>query len=252
LSPAHYQHIPLKVIGVASGGDQRLYPSLKVDGTPDWQLGDGDVRQWEIESLGWTHGAPANRRDYPGIRGSVFLTDSRLVAISGNYVQGGKSSAYGFGNQLLLTTAASKISNMKASRDAAGTFLVGQMRLPWITGVVFGGEAVSKNSRGEVRLLGEHVTAFGDPETVMLLFRLRRPIEAPEFVEELSERVKRDRLSWRDTTDDQCVALNQLPSPRALRVSENTLPMISFPVAYRINANTASNGANSMKSFSTS
>jgi len=180
----------------------------------------------------------------------VYLTDTRVVAVSGHFVNGKKAGATGFGNQFLLTAAAAKISNIKASREAADTFLVGQMRLPWITGVVFGSENASKNSRGELRLLGEHVTDFGDPEMMMMMIRLRHPAAVIEFVEELISRVKCDRLSWRDTKDDQRSRLTAIPSPRSIQANGTSLPMVSFPVAYRVGEDTASYGTNSMRSFS--
>ena len=80
--------------------------------------------------MGWTHGAPWNRRDNPGIHGSLYLTGGRVFAVSDDFVYGNRYRPRGVGAGVILDVVATKVSQSRASRAARGTFLVGQMRMP--------------------------------------------------------------------------------------------------------------------------
>ena len=249
MSTPAFQHIPVKTVSTNVASDQRFFPAIGEDGTPVWQSGDKDVIAWEIESMGWSHGAPSNRRDTAGIRGSLFLTGARVFAVSDDFVHGNRYRSYGTGTGVILGAVASKVSQVRATRAAQGTYLVGQMRLPWIKSVAFANAGVSKRFRGELRLVGQHVTAFGDPENVMLLLRLRHPTEVFGFVTALNEKIKLDRLSWSGSSDQVRQALNQVPGPESVQSAPTDLSVINYAGAFRILPDTVSNGSQSALSF---
>jgi len=239
----------VKTVKVNAGGDQRLFPEISDDGTPVWQPGDSDVVAWEIESMGWTHGAPSNRRDNPGIHGSLYLTGARVFAVSDDFVHGNRYRPLGIGAGAILDVVATKVSQARASRAAQGSFLVGQLRMPWIKSVVFGGPINSKRSRGEIRLVGEHVTSFGDSENVMFMVGLRHAAESFSFVTALTERIKQDRLERPGLTDESRELLNHLPSPESVQVGPNELAMINYAGAFRVRPDTVSRGVQSALSY---
>ena len=242
----------MRTVKVNAGGDQRLFPEIGEDGSPLWQPGDTDVVAWEIESMGWTHGAPSNRRDNPGIHGSLYLTGARVFAVSDDFVHGNRYRPLGVGAGAILDVVATKVSQTRASRAARGTFLVGQMRMPWIKSVVFGGPVNSKRSRGEIRLVGEHVTSFGDSENVMFMVQLRHSDETFGFVAALSERIKQDRLERPGLTDESRELLNNVPSPESVMVGPDVLASINYAGAFRLRPDTVSRGVQSALSYPSS
>jgi len=216
---------------------------------PLWQPGDTDVVAWEIDSMGWTHGAPSNRRDYPGIHGSLYLTGARVFAVSDDFVHGHRYRPTVFGAGAILDVMATKVSQARASRAAQGTLLVGQMRMPWIKAVVFGGPTNSKGSRGEIRFIGEHVTSFGDSENVMFMVRLRRAVETFDFVRALTQRVQGDRLERTGMPAETGELLRNAPSPESVKVGINELAMINYAGAFRVRPDTVSQGVRSALSY---
>jgi hypothetical protein len=216
---------------------------------PLWQPGDSDVFAWEINSIGWTHGSPTNRRDNAGIRGTLYLTGARVLVVSDNFVHGHRYRPYVIGTEAIVDAVATKISQVRATRAAQGTFLVGQMRMPWIKGVVFGGPNAPKNSRGAVRLIGEHVTSFGDAENVMLLMRLRQQNETLDFVRALTERIRQDRLDRPGISDETIQDLGNIPAPESIATGPNELPQIRYSGAFRIRPDTVSKGVRSALSY---
>lgn len=239
-----FQFFPVKAVQASSGGPQALYPVLDSRGIPIWQQGDRDPVSWEISSMGWCHGPPVNRRDDSGIQGHIYLTSARAVVVSHRFEKG--SRYYGIGSDMVVAAAvASKISQVRAKRAAEGTFRVGQMRLPWIMQIVFGTELEHKRDRGEIRLIGQHRTAFGDPESVMLLLRLRKSSETLSFVDALIDRVKRDRYDWKSTTDTERELLDGLPRSGSVSAKGGNLPSLMLAGSFQVSASSGAQGSHS-------
>lgn len=241
--------VPVKTIAAGEASSQRIHPAVTDDGVPIWQEGDGDVASWDLESIGWCHGAAANRRDTAGIKGRVYLTRCRAVVTSVQFAKGSRYRAYGVGNQVLVAAAASKISQKRAQRQAAGSVLCGQVRLPWLSGVIFAPTGSPKGLRGEVRLRTQHVTEFGDAESVMLIFRLRRPHEIHSFVAAVLERARQDRYDWKDTTDAERTALDRVADPADAVGGNGHLPLLPLAGSFRVSGGSASRGVYSSRSF---
>ncbi len=83
---------PLRIVGGGGDDDQRLCPAVQADGTPVWEAGDSNVAMWPAIGLGSCHGALGNQRNHLKIRAHVFLTDSRLVVVSGQFAKGSRHS----------------------------------------------------------------------------------------------------------------------------------------------------------------
>lgn len=243
------QFSPIRTVQGGATGSQLLHPVVNEQGTPVWQAGDTNVCSWEIDSVGWCHGDPSNRRDNPDIKGLVYLTDARVVVVSDHFASGTRYRAYGVGNQRFVAAAVTRMSQVKAQRAAAGTFLVAQMRLPWLKSVVFGSEREKKALRGEVRLCAQHLTAFGDPEPVLLIFGLKHASDTVPFVAEVVQRVRQDRYTWKNTTDAERAALDATPSVATLAASVGQLPAVQLAGAFRVMSRSALQGVHSARSF---
>jgi hypothetical protein len=250
LSAPPKPYFPVQTVEADSDGPNRLVPVIDETGVPVWQPGDGTPTYWEIISVGWSHGAASNRRDNTDIKGRVYLTDARVVVVSDHFAHGSRYRAYGLGSQVVLSQVATRVSKARAQRASAGTFLTGLMRLPWIMNVVFATSDERKALRGEIRLVSQHLTVFGDPESVMLIFKLRNSADTLAFVEALIERVKGDRLGWKGTTEDERKALGAVPSPGSVRAPEGSLPSVRLPGSCRANFTTSAHGSKSSRSFS--
>ena len=243
------QYIPLRTIQAGGEGNQDLYPVVDRQGLPSWQPGDLNPITWEIHSVGWCHGAASNRKDEVGIKGQVFITGARVVVVSSSFAKGTRYRAVG-GNAVIAAAALSKISDARAKRSDAGTVLAAQMRFPWIGNLAFGPpDCRTKGLRGEVRIGGMHVTAFGEQEGVILFLRLRQAGEVYSFVSALKERIVNDRLEWERITGDQRAALSKLPGPDRVEFEEGTLPLIRFAGSFLISPGSGSQGVISHRSF---
>ena len=249
MSTAPKPYYPVQTVQALAEGPNRLVPIVDETGTPLWQPGDGQPTYWDITSAGWSHGAASNRRDHADIRGRVYLTDARVVVVSDHFAHGSRYRAYGLGTQVVLSQVATKVSKVRAQRASVGSFLTGLMRLPWITNIVFATPNERKSLRGEVRLVGQHVTAFGDAESVMLIFKLRNAQDTVLFVEAVIDRVKRDRLDWKGTTDGTRRILGSTQPPSSIAAKEGALPSLSLAGGYRVNFATCAQGTNSSRSF---
>lgn len=240
---------PLQTVAAGLNESQRLRPTVDEHGEPDWQAGDTNVRSWPISSLGWSRGVVAGRQDRAGIRGTVYLTDARVVVVADRFAEGSRYRAYGIGNQVLVAAAATKVSQIRARRATSGSFMVGQMRLPWLTAIVFGLKRGPKDFRGEVRLCGQQLSAFHDPESVLLILRLKQPEQTHTFVSEVIERVRSDRHAWEKTSDEQRAKLDAIPPPESVIAEPGQLPGVELAGAYRIAAASATYGVNSTRSY---
>ena len=166
----------------------------------------------------------------------MYLTGARVVAASDQFAHGSRYRAYGYGSQQVTAAIATKVSTMRAQRAAAGTSLVGQMRHPWLRQLAFGPATAAKGFRGELRLCGQHLSAFGDPEDVILFLTLRHAAEAETFAEALLTRVREDRLTWEGTTDEERAALSAARVPAGANPQPGTLPSVRLAGSYRISA----------------
>ena len=232
--------LPVQILHAGAGSTQRLYPAVDLNGTPTWQGGDVGVLAWPISSLGWCHGAVTNRKDNIGIEGTVYLSGARVVAVSPD-VKVTLHYRRGFASLSL-----NRYSVTRHRRETAGTYLGAQMRLPWLTRVVWTPPDVKKSS-GELRLCAEHLSSFSEPESVMLLLRLSSASETQAFVVALIDRIKKDR--WEGASEETRAKLASLPVPWSTTASPGELPSVRLPGAFRVSAQTAARGALSTRSF---
>lgn len=239
--------VPVQIVSAGAGGKQYYHPTIEPDGEPRWQPGDTDPISWDVSAVGWCHGDLANRRDHKGIAGRVFITGARVVVVSDHFVRGTRYLS--IDGPSLVAGVASLVSQKRADRAAQGSFLVGQMRLPWIGRVVFGPSSAARVERGEVRLAGAHTTAFGDAENVVLLFKLSDHQLVTDFVEVLIERVRADRSSWPQTSDEKRAALNAIPQPASLVAANGKLASCSLPATWRVSDTSGAFGVHSSQSL---
>jgi hypothetical protein len=147
---------------------------------------------------------------------------------------------------LICSAVRNKVSQLSAERDAAGKFLVGQIRHPWVNRVVY---ARREGRRGAsvVRVCGTHTSAFGDHEPVMLLVYLGANTDAHEVAAAISARVINDRRDWGTTTDEVRAALDaaRFTDPQ---VPAGSLPSIWLPGAYVVAPGSSGLGVHSSRS----
>jgi hypothetical protein len=103
-------------------------------------------------------------------------------------------------------------------REAAGKFLVGQMRHPWVNRVVYARQE-GRHGANVMRVCGTLTSAFGDQEPVMLIIYLDANTDAHEVAAAISARVINDRRDWSTTTDEVRAALDaaRFADPRRSR-----------------------------------
>lgn len=241
--------VPVRKVAAGSLGNQRLFPAIAEDGEMIWQPGDTDITAWPIKTIGWCHGGAGNRKEYGNLQGTVYLTATRAVVTSGHFVRGSRYRAYGFGSAVILAQIATKVAQARAQRASAGAYLTGQMRWPWLSRVIWGGPRAPKGSRGEIRLCGQTLTEFGDPETVMLLLQLQQPEHTVEVVRQVIAFVREDREAWQRTTDAERSKLAALPDPDDVDAPEGNLPSIHLAGGLRVSAASAGAGVYSTTSY---
>jgi len=237
---------PLRVTEPAIDQDQRVYPAVDGAGEPLWQQGDTHVAAWDAVGLGWCQGAIGNRREHTAIASRVYLTDARLVVVSGHYAQGTKYGAF-FGGTVISSAVRSRVAHARAEREAKGTFLVGQMRHPWISQVVYS-RATRRKDEHVVRVCGAHTTAFGDQEVVMLLIKFDSRTDPGTVASEIANRVMVDRLTWDTTTDDERRALQAARFADPAELPEGTLPSIRLAGSYIVSTTSGAQGVFSSRS----
>jgi hypothetical protein len=240
--------VPLRTITAGENSAQRLYPAIDANGVPFWQPGDIEIQAWEIHSIGWSHGGTGGRRDHTDLKGHVYVTGARIVVASTRFVSGSKYRGYSAG-EMLSGPGQPQVSQQRAQRQAAGQALAAQMRLPWITSIVFAPVRSGRTLGGEIRICGQHLTVFGDPELVMLTFRLAQPSETNRLVDVVTAQVRADRREWSRTTDELRVALDGIPAADTVTAAPDRLPTITLPGGYRVGPSTVINGVNSALSF---
>lgn len=138
--------------------NQRLCAAVDPMGVPRWQSGDANVACWSISGIGWCHGPIAARSEYRNVAGYVYLTDARVVAVV--------DAAGALPPSGIVIDGRAQTRRLKNGEVA---FRVGQMRLPWLTGVVFATADATGLDSGQVRFGGEHTNANEARESVMLL-----------------------------------------------------------------------------------
>ena len=236
---------PLRIVVGGGDDDQRLGPAVQADGTPVWEAGDSNVAMWPATGLGSCHGALGNQRNHLKIRAHVFLTDSRLVVVSGQFAKGSRHSG-----PLISSAIRNQVSQARAEREAAGQFLVGQMRHPWISLIVY---SRRNGLRGEnaIRVCGTHQSAFGDREAVMLLIHLDPGADPGAIAAEMASRVVADRYHWETTTaaERESLAAARFTDPG--QAAAGTLPSIRLAGAYVVSASSCGHGAYSSRSAGT-
>ena len=217
--------------------NQRLTAAVDPSGVPRWQPGDTNVACWPISGIGWCHGPVASRSEWRGVAGYVYLTDARVVAVVD---AGGARPPSG-----IVIDGREQTRPLKPGEV---TFRTGQMRLPWLTGLVFAAADAPGLDSGQVRFGGEHTNASEDREGVMLLVWLTQPAQTVTLAHDLVARVYRDRYTWPATSDERRAELDALPMPASLEAAPGTLPMVRLPGGHLVRFKTAGNGVNSARS----
>jgi hypothetical protein len=233
---------PLRIVRDGSDDDQRLCPAIQAGGTPVWQAGDSNAAMWPAIGLGSCHGALGNQRNHLKIRARVFLTDSRLVVVSGQFAKGSRHSG-----PLISSAIRNQVSQTRAEREATGQFLVGQMRHPWINLIVY---SRRNGLRGEnaIRVCGTHQSAFGDREAVMLLIHLDVGADPGAIAAEMASRVVADRYHWETTTAAERESLAAARFTDPSQTAARTLPSIQLAGAYVVSASSSGHGVHSSRS----
>ena len=240
---------PLRMARPRDTTDQRLFPVVRNDGEPVWERGDTNIRGWRATGLSTCQGGIGNQRSHTQIDAVVYLTDARIVVVSGDYAKGSKfGSASIFGGPIISSAIRTKLDQHRAEREAEGTFLVGQMRHPWTSRVVF---SRREGRRGEntVRICGTHTSAFGDRETVMLIAHFDPNTDSSSIAQQVADRVLADRRDWVTTTDDERTRLDasRFTDPHA--VAPGTLPSIELSGGYMVSPGSSGHGMHSSRSY---
>jgi hypothetical protein len=217
--------------------DQRLFAAVDPSGVPRWQPGDTNVASWPISGIAWCHGSVATRSEWRNVTGYVYLTDARVVAVVD--AAGARPPAG------IVIDGREQTRRLKPGEV---TFRAGQMRLPWLTGLVFAAADSTGLDAGQVRFGGEHTSTSQAPESVMLLVWLTQAAETVGLAHDLVARVYRDRYDWLNTSDQDRAELDALPMPASVEAAPGTLPRIRLPGGYRARSKTAGNGVNSARS----
>jgi hypothetical protein len=247
LTAAPRPYFPVRTVDAGASGPQRLDALLDLSGEPVWQPGDTNVARWEIDSVGYAQGP--SRNDYQKIKGQLYLTDSRIVAVSADTNKGSRYQAYGVGSQVIAAAVATKVSQVRAARASAGKFLVGHMRLPWIADLYYSSQSAVRRSRGELRISSRHKTAFGDIEPTTLIFRLTNPRDAASLTDAILARIRADRYPWENLSQENRTSLQAVPSAVGMPVGESGFHHAFIPGGYLVGADTAARGFVSRLSF---
>jgi hypothetical protein len=188
---------------------------------------------------------------FNSIEARAYLTDARVVAVATDFAQGTRyASATFFGGPVLSSAVLSKLSKSAARRRSRDLYLVGHLRHPWISGVVY---SRRQGRRGEnsVRICGTHVTSFGDKEAITLILHLDPRDDPFNLASSIADRVVADRREWHRTTEAERAALdaNRYPDPGIL--APGTLPVLQLAGGYLIANSTAGQGVYSSRSYPT-
>jgi hypothetical protein len=243
--------VPVAKVAGGVGGPQLMRPAVDASGMPIWQAGDTNLQWWDIDLLGWCHGALANRRVNSDVSGRIYLTDSRIIAVVHDFAQGSKYRNVLFPSltSLAVNSVANQVSQSRARRAEAGNYLVAHMRFPWVTNLVWARPDAGKRVVGTLRVGGQHRTAFGDKESVTMLLRLCGPYDPELVVSSALTRIRNDRLAWEKTDASERQKLLELPNPQMVTASPDSLPSISLAGAYLSQKSSAGYGGTSARSF---
>jgi hypothetical protein len=219
------------------GPDQRLFPMVDPSGAPWWQPGDTNIVACPISGVAWCHGLVANRTEYRNVAGYVYATDARVITVV---------DAAG-----ALPPSGIVIDGVAQTRQLARgevAFRVGQMRLPWLTALIFAQTEATGLDAGQVRFCGEHINAEGQVEDVMLLVWLTNAGQTVDLAHDVIGRAYRDRYSWEGATDEKRAKLDAIPAPATVQAAPGTLPRVRLPGGYQVRVQTAGFGVNSARS----
>ena len=217
--------------------NQRLGAAVDPRGVPRWQAGDTNVACWPISGIAWCHGPVAARSEWRNVPGYVYVTDARVVAVV--------DAAGALPPSGIVIDGRVQTRRLKPGEVS---FRAGQMRLPWLTGLVFAAPDATGPDSGQVRFGGQHTNASQAQESVMLLVWLAEPAETVSLAHDLVARVYRDRYDFPKTSDEERTQLNALPVPASVEAAAGTLPRIGLPGGYLVRYKTAGNGVNSARS----
>ena len=241
MSPVSFApYVPVRVTGGRADTrvpDQRLFPAVDSRGVPRWQSGDTNIVCWPISGIGWCHGPVTSRSEHRNVAGYVYLTDARVVAVT--------DAAGALPPSGIVIDGREQTRRLDPGEVA---FRVGQMRLPWLTGLVFAAADATEADGGQVRFGGVHTNASQEQESVMLLVWLAEAAETARLAGDLAGRVYRDRYDWPATTDEQRAQLDALPAPQSVVAAPGTLPRVRLPGVYLVRVKTAGNGVTSARS----
>ena len=233
---------PLVKVEGGAGGPGRMQVTVDEDGVPFWQGGDLDPRWFAVSSVGSFSGNVSSMRTYDDVHGWAYVTGARVLVVASDFAKGSRYRAVGVPSLSNLTymAVANRASKSRARKAAAGQFLAGQVRLPWVGHVVWAPPSMPRRLRGQIRVIGTHRTVFGDQESVGLCFRLADPGEVVPLVTLLVERVQADRMEHEQTSADHRSELAAIRPPVSVNTtSPDTLASLKLPGNWVVTAGSA-------------
>lgn len=237
--------MPFRPLAVCAPDDraQSLHPSVDSRGAPRLEAGDTEIVSWPVISLADCHGSIGNAKQHPDVSGRLHVTAARVLAVAADFAQG----THHIGLGLIADPVANWSSKRSAGKSMAGRFLVGQMRMPWVSDV---GYSVRKNRKtpATIRICGSHRTDFGDQETVMLIAGLPDSVDPRQVAEDIVRRVLDDRLGWEDTTPQEEGALRQARLPHPSDVAAGQIPVAHLVGSFVVSPRSGYLGTNSVRS----
>jgi hypothetical protein len=233
--------------GTGPARDQALVPWVSPSGEPLWEASDDDVIAYDIVGIGECYGSIGNQRTRMGLTGCMYVSAARVVVVASDYARGTSYRSAGLYGPVISSAIRTKLSERKAKQAAAGTFLVGQMRHPWVGRVVFA-ERKRRREEHSVRLCGTRVSAFGDRESVMLIAHFDGAFDTRAIATQVASRVIADRRDWTSTTDVERHALDTALSLGTRTPDAGKLPGFVLAGSYIIAAGSAREGSFSGRS----
>lgn len=242
MSSTGVPYAPLVKMAGGTGAPGRMQGAVDEGGIPIWQGGDRDPQPFPVTSVGSFQGHVSTTRTFPDVRGTAYVTGARVMVVVSDFAKGTQWRTVGVPSlsNLAYNAVANRTSKSRARKAAAGHYLVGQMRLPWLARVAWAPSSMGRRQAGQIRLIGSHRSEFGDEEAVGLTFRLADASEAVRLVTLVVERVKADRLSFERTTAEQRSKLEALPRPAAVDApSRDTLASLQLSGGWIITSGSA-------------
>ena len=233
---------PLNLVTGGASGTGHMHVVVDFNGEPIWQKGDTNPYGFAITSVGHFFNTPSTTKSYGDLKGRAYITGSRLVVVGWDFAQGSKMSQIGIPTLSAgaYDVIANRISKSKARKQYTGQYLGGMMRFPWIQNILWSTPNVSRKYRRRVRVIGTHISKFGEKELVGLDFTLSNDADILPFVTTLIGRIKDDRYNFQGTSDEERALLDKLPLPQNIISSgPDQLGSIFLPGAWLIMNKTA-------------